>query len=111
MADERRNFNRVGLRFNISYTIVGTKKVGAAVTSNVSGAGLRFLAEHPLVEGDRLDLRIVLPDRTQPVACLGEVVWCRSAAHQAVEVGVRFVTITEDDRRLLAQYAMLYPET
>ena len=110
MTQERRRSPRLGLRFNVWYTIGGTKKQGTGVTTNVSGIGIRFTAEHMLDVGTPLDLRIVLPDRSQPVACTGEVAWSRSVSAEHTEVGVRFVTISPEDKKCLAQYALLYPD-
>ena len=113
MTQERRHFPRLGLRFNVSYTISGTKKQGAGVTANISGVGIRFTAEHRLEVGTLLDLRIALPDRAQPITCTGEVVWSQSvskASSEQTDVGVRFVTIRPEDRKCLAQYALMYPD-
>ena len=111
--DNRRRFSRLSLRLHVSYTIAGSSKLGTGLTTNVSGAGIRFVAEHTLMVGMRLKLRVTLPDRAQPVACHGEVVWSRlvpgSSTAQTTEVGVNFVSIFEQDRKLLTQYAMFYP--
>ena len=109
----RRQFSRLGLRLHVSYTIAGSSKIGTGLSINVSGTGIRFVAEHLLMVGMRLKLQVTLPDRTQPIACNGEVVWSRavsgSSTGQATEVGVHFVSILEQDRKLLTQYAMFYP--
>jgi hypothetical protein len=69
---ERRNFPRVGMRLKLSYTILGTKKIGTALTSNLSGAGIRFQAEHHLEPGTQLDVVLSLPEREEPVRFLEE---------------------------------------
>lgn len=116
MADERRRAPRLGLRLNVSYTIVGTKKLGASLAKDISGTGVRFVAEHPLECGTPLELVVALPDRTEPIRCLGEVVWSfpRPPTDVALrggnsEVGVRFLNIDPRDRALIEQYAWLYP--
>ena len=116
MSDERRQFLRLDLRFNVSYTILGTpRRLGASVTRNLGASGVRFLAEHPLKPGMQLQLVLQLPDRQEPLTFTGEVVWSRarpsgdSALPAGIsEVGVRFMEIHSKDRELIMQYAQLY---
>ncbi len=110
MADERRKLPRLKSRLNLSYVIEGTDQKGSALATDVSGGGVRFLSEHPLALGHRVELVLQLPDRAQPIQCEGEVVWSRpSVSHGAgCDVGVRFIKIQEQDQRWVAQYARLY---
>jgi len=112
---ERRQFIRLGMRLNVTYKIIGTGKIGTALTTNFSGAGLRFLAEHALAPGTQLDVTLRLPERAEPIKCQGEVVWSepRRSPDSALpgdtsEVGVRFVQIDPKDRTLIVQCAALY---
>ncbi len=115
MAAERRQFVRCPLRLNTSYTILGTKKLGKSLTTNISGGGIRFVAEHTLAQGTRIDVVMRLPERHEPVRFLGEVVWSEPARQgdkalqgYATEVGVRFQKIDPKDLAFLTQYAALY---
>ena len=103
------------MRLTLSYTILGTKKLGKALTVNLSGEGLRFIAEHPLEPGTRLEIVLRLPEGEEPVRCLAEVVWSqmtgavnRALPSHGAEVGARFVEIRPPDLALIAQYAAFY---
>lgn len=115
MAEDKRKFRRCVMRLTLSYGIHGTKKIGKALTDNVSGVGLRFVAEHPLERGDRLDVVLHLPEQSEPIRCVAEVVWAqphrvmdRALAGVGRDVGVKFVDMAPRDGALLAQYATLY---
>lgn len=115
--DERdRKFVRAGTRLNLSYTIAGTKKLGKALTMDVGGGGVRFTAEHPLAQGDRLEIALRLPEREEPIRFVAEVVWSRTSkvrtdktlGAMGSEVGVRIVEIDPKERALLMQYTSIF---
>jgi len=64
MGMEHRQFIRLDARLNVSYTIAGTKQLGKALSKNISGGGVRFVAEHPLEVGGvgRAELRDLPPE-------------------------------------------------
>ena len=112
---DRRRARRVELRWTLSYRIDGTQRSGTSLVKNFSAEGVRFVAEHPLEPGARLEVTLSLPDRREPIRFVGEVVWSavshagdRAVAHGSHEVGVQFVQIDPKERALLMQYAMLY---
>ncbi len=115
MADkDRRGSPRSSMRCTLDYIIVSNaQRRGRALTRNVSGKGVRFVAEHPLTTGAQLDFVLTVPDRREPIQFRGQVVWVRWNAEAdrrelAPEVGVKFVEIAEADRRFLEQYGQLY---
>ena len=111
MGTERRAFIRLDTRLNISYTITGTQQLGKSLSKNISGSGVRFIAEHPLEVGTRLDVNLQLD---VPVKFIGEVVWTKlsmkatSEGFGGTEVGLRFVEISAKDVALIKQYASFY---
>ena len=113
MTNQRKD-PRLGLRLNITYKIAGTSKSGKSISHDMSAGGVRFLAEHPLDVGAKLEIFVRLPEGDQMIRCVGEVVWSRAGgAGDAMtggtrEVGVRFVEIAPKDQQLLKQYAMFY---
>ena len=115
MTEERRRDPRCTLRLNVSYAIQGTKKIGKALTTDISAGGARFVAEHRLEVGDRLELVLRLPERDEPVRCLADVRWTKpvqstdkALQSSGAEIGVQFVELAPKDRALLAQYASFY---
>ena len=114
MGMEHRQFIRLDARLNVSYTIAGTKQLGKALSKNISGGGVRFVAEHPLEVGARLEVIVHLPSPDMPIRFVGEVMWTKlvtkadAAGFGGTEVGVRFVEIAPHDAALIKQYAALY---
>ncbi len=114
MANERRQFIRLNTRLNVSYVIAGTKQLGKSLSKDISGGGVRFVAEHPLDVGARLEVIVHLPAPDMPIRFAGEVMWTRllTTMHAAglggIEVGVRFVEIAPKDAVLIKQYAAFY---
>lgn len=115
--DERdRKFSRSGTRLNLSYVIVGTKKLGQALTKDVGAGGIGFTAEHHLELGTKLEIMLHLPERAEPVRFLAEVVWSQTVKGDAdktlgmsgSEVGVRVAEIDPKDRTLLVQYTSMF---
>ena len=108
---ERRQFIRLDARLNVSYKIAGTQQLGKSLSKDVSGGGVRFIAEHPLDVGTRLE---VIVQMDLPVRFVGEVMWARpattstAAGFGGTEVGVRFVEIAPKDLALIKQYATFY---
>ena len=115
MAEERRKFVRSSMRLNLSYTVLGTKLFGKALTSDLSGGGLRFTVPYALKPGAQLDITMQLPERSEAVRFTAEVVWSKlvhegtaERANQETEVGVKFVEIEPKVQALLRQYGTLY---
>jgi c-di-GMP-binding flagellar brake protein YcgR len=114
MGTERRQFIRLDARLNVSYTIAGTKQLGTSLSRDVSGGGVRFVAEHSLDVGARLEVIVHLPTPDTAIRFVGEVMWTKlvtkadAAGFGGTEVGVRFVEITSKDATLIKQYAAFY---
>ena len=114
MGTERRQFIRLDARLHVSYTIAGTKQLGTALSRNISGDGMRFVAEHPLDVGARLEVIVHLSSPDMPIRFVGEVMWTKlltnmdAASLGGTEVGVRFVEIAPQDAALIKQYAAFY---
>ena len=74
---------------------------------NLSGSGVRFLSPHPLVMGERLELRIALPFAPFPkISTLCEVVRVDgpSAEKKEWQIALRFLVVNEFDRDFLINY-------
>jgi c-di-GMP-binding flagellar brake protein YcgR len=111
MATERREFLRLHARLNISYKITDTKQLGKSLSKDMSGGGVRFVAEHPLEIGAQVDITLHLD---MPVRFRGEVVWSKPVLKSdtdplgGTEVGVRLIEITPKELALIKQYASIY---
>ncbi len=114
MGREQRQFIRLDMRLTVAYKILGTTKLGKTLTEDIGAGGVRFLAEHTLEPGTRLEIVLHLPKPDLPIEFTGEVVWSKpvesggAAVSGMTEVGLRFLNIEEKDRRLILQYGTMY---
>ena len=115
LGAERRKFPRFRSRLTLTYAVLGTHQQGQAITQDVSGGGIRFIAEHRLNPGAHLDMTMRIAGREEPVKFIGKVVWVRPiearvspSADAHVEVGVQFQDIDPKDRVLIIQEGAVY---
>lgn len=96
MADERRDFSRVPVPFDVCYRIYG--ELGETwreiSTVNISAGGMRLRSEEPLEVGTQLEIQITLSSAAIPLAVQGSVAWSRSMGAGANEIGVQFTDLT-----------------
>jgi len=114
MDAEKRRFVRTNLRLTTVYRILETGRTQRALTRDISGGGLRFVAEEELAPGTQLALEVKLPDQDAPIQCRADVVWSqvtnpdrKSYEDPIVETGVRFVQIGQKEQALLIQFARI----
>lgn len=87
---ERRRAPRINRSFMLRYQPAGSSAWLLSPLRNLSSKGARFLSEHPLVEGDTLEIQLVLPTATQPVSLKARVTWAKPWRAGLVEVGLTF---------------------
>ncbi len=111
---DRRQFTRVSSRLTIAFTVGGSKTRQRALTQDLGGAGVCLVTEVRLRPGDRMNAQLTLPDRDQPIAFTGAVVWVepsfegrKSYQDPVVRVGVRFVKIDSKDCLTIVHYAKM----
>jgi PilZ domain len=100
--DERRDYPRVE-GAAILWRPAARLNFERRQATNVSGSGIRLHADTPHTAGERLELELFLPDRTQLV-CTVEVMWVDVLPLDAparFDVGMRFVDISYEDRSRL----------
>jgi len=112
--DEKRRFSRTSLRLTTIYKIPKTGRTQRALTHDISGGGIRFIADEELAPGVPLEIEVKLPDQESPIVCQAEVVWSKvtnpdrkSYEDPIVETGAKFVQIDEKEQALLIQYARI----
>lgn len=72
---------------------------------DLSGAGMRIVAEDPLSEGDRVFIRIRIPGFPGGFfQCTGDVVRSESGADGRSTVGIAFFDLEEEERERLIAY-------
>ncbi|MBI4598246.1 MAG: PilZ domain-containing protein [Candidatus Omnitrophica bacterium] len=113
MAIDPRAFARTLVRLNVVYTAIKAKTTSRALTRDVGGEGLSFLADAPLELGEQVKAELSLPDRAEAISFTGEVTRCtaapettgsETAAHLIV---VKFVMIDPKQLSMIQQYVRL----
>ncbi len=79
-------------------------EIPEARIEDISGGGLKILCNKDFAEGDRLVIRLFLPDQTQDLEVMGEVVWTCENIDGGYKVGIQFVDIDERVRERIVRY-------
>jgi c-di-GMP-binding flagellar brake protein YcgR len=112
MTPERRLFIRYRCSLPIEYVVLPEKTPLRSTTRNISGSGLNLFTATRLAPGTRVSLRLLIPGRTAPLCCIGQVMWGGALLDDEgskklsdFEAGVQFVEITAPDQAALIRYA------
>lgn len=101
---ERRDYFRVDVALPVAYwreaDHVQTKLDLMPV--NISGSGMRFVAERPLAVGDQVSIRIGLPSGIVPARA--KVVRVQGKAETGSSVSMQFTAIGSHDQERLLEY-------
>lgn len=100
MGSEHRQFPRVQQPFEVQYRRAGELGQGwkNGFVINLSAGGVRFHGQELLEVGDKLELRLVLPNLREPLFLIGTVVWHRMKAAGITEYGIEFQDVSPDQR-------------
>ena len=106
MAAEQRRDPRVQRPFMLRYRSLHGAWAPWSITPvrDLSASGARFLSEHPLSVGARVELHLVLPASQQPVLLEGQVAWVKAKGAGRMglmEVGVSFSVRDDATQQLL----------
>ena len=112
--EERRQFVRLDTRLAVTYRVMPASKPRAATTRDISGGGVCVFLDEPLKVGTAVQIEVAVPDRAQPIAFTGEVVWCeqyrvigKSQEYQSVMAGVKFMQIAPADQQAIMRHVIL----
>ncbi len=76
-----------------------------ALTKNISCGGLQFTCGGGIKKGDVISLKLDLDDyQADPISLMGEVQWVDESLPGETRVGLRFVELSDDQRKLLFEY-------
>jgi c-di-GMP-binding flagellar brake protein YcgR len=114
---ERRRFQRLSVLVDVVYNKVSpSQKVEVSLTKNISKGGICLIAYDELKVSDNLDLNIYLPGDKIPVHVIGRVAWvkdfviCNIPDGKRFDVGIEFLTITEEDQKRIDKYVFSHSE-
>ena len=112
--EERRRFVRLDTRLDVTYSVLPSGGKIHAVTKDISGGGICLFVDRVLRAGTSLQVSMKLPGQEQPANFTAEVVWCepyevigKTERQRAVEIGVRFVEISPQDREAVLRHVIL----
>lgn len=98
MGEERRDFSRAPVPFDIRYRIYG--ELGESwreiTTLNISAGGMRFRSDDLIEVGIQLEVQIALPSAPAPLIVRGRVAWSRLLGSGVSENGVQFTNVTPE---------------
>ena len=107
---ERRKFIRLSAPIGISYRPMKKGRSGKPIVSfvrNIGGGGVRFVVRDSFLAGDLLEMKIEIPNVTDAIRAVGEVVWYLESPdkkREGGEVGVKFREIDPKDLHRVLEY-------
>ena len=106
---ERRKYPRINAA--IRYTVLDDVSEVPLSTKNISAGGIAFFAREHIAPDTRLSLAMTLPDSSAYTVTV-RVVWSapvRISSDESLrfELGVEFLSISEDERKKIARYVFL----
>ena len=105
--NERRRSPRVsGVGIRAEYFPVGKEESAAkASVKDICIHGICIHMPNVIEVSETISINIFLPDRKDPLQALGVVVWYNAAnLLDCYNVGIEFESISEEDRKTLADY-------
>ena len=114
---EKRKFVRLNALVDVVYNKVSpSQKVEVSLTKNISKGGICLIAYDELKVSDKLDLNIYLPEDKTPLHVIGRVAWvkdfviCNIPNGKRYDVGIEFLTITDEDQNKINKYVFSHFE-
>lgn len=116
MSNERRKYPRVSLGGDVSILLSGIVRNGSLM--NLSPSGIQIECRHKLIdqllqakslEGlyPEFELEFTLPangKKTQAIKSTCNVSYCRRLRQDSYHLGLNFVTLTEQDEKIVSDY-------
>ena len=94
---EKRNFNRIEYRVEVSIKNLRNSREIYARSTNISQGGLGIKFTKIMRPGDRLELWIHLPDGLKPIHRFGTLVWLKKIKPFLYKGGIRFNSLLSKD--------------
>ncbi len=92
MKRERRRNNRIPVEIKVSLIFDGGRPEQSAMTSDIGEGGIALNLSRRLKNGERMQVRFILPGTEYTLFCSGEVAWENSQR----QTGIRFVDLPAD---------------
>ena len=79
-------------------------KIFLAYAEDLGLGGLRLASSPTLKIGDHFPVEFILPDQITKINCTGEVVWRRESGAHSEGVGVRFVDLSQQLKKVIGSW-------
>jgi len=105
---EKRRFIRFDIVLKVAYIVqkeLKTEKLGT--TKNVSAQGMQLLTSDKLEQGDKVDLKIFVPEALNPAHMKGIVMWSKDpepAKSHSYSAGIDFGKVEEDNKNTFLKF-------
>jgi Tfp pilus assembly protein PilZ len=112
--DDRRSHRRLSSRLTARYRVLDadkdlTEHGSTTLTRDIGGGGLCIATPSQLAEGTPLELFVQFPDRPKPMTFTAVVVWSRPrGTERTFDTGLKFASISMEDRKYIQLHASLY---
>lgn len=109
---ERRRHPRVNARLPLQYKDIQRpiEAYSGTLSRDVSEGGIRFLSNEFLSVFTRLLLEVSIPSLSRPIKAISKVAWIQKVPRSnQYNVGVRFMDMTEEDKKQLASFVTKSP--
>ncbi len=108
---ERRKFIRLDTSVRVEYDIVESiAKENKSFTKNLSQGGICLFLDSLIQKDTLLNLKLFLPDQSEPIQVTGKIVWVDrfkvggKEAQEEYEAGVEFLNIAKTDQEKISKY-------
>jgi len=106
---EKRSFIRFSIALKVAYIIRREPKIErSGTTRDISAKGMQLLTSDKIDTGDKLDLKIFLPEALNPVHIMGVAVWSKdpeaAAKSRSYSSGIDFEKIEEDNKNTFLKF-------
>jgi c-di-GMP-binding flagellar brake protein YcgR len=105
---EKRRFIRFEISLKVNYTIQKEPKLEkTGITKDVSAGGIQLLSEDKINVGNKIELKIFIPEALNPVHLSGIALWSHEAAQDKKPcfcTGIEFGKIEEDNKNTFLKF-------
>jgi len=104
-VEEDRQNVRCALNASVKYVLAtASANEQHCFTIDISSTGLKILVKEKLEREAKLQLSFNLPEDVGSIVVEGEIAWVKPVKEELFEVGVKFLSISEGDRKRLSLY-------
>lgn len=105
---EKRRFIRFEIALKVAYIVRKEQKIEKfGTTRDISVQGIQLLTSDKIKPGDKLDLKIFLPEALNPAHIRGIAIWSKeqdAAKSHSYSAGIDFEKIEEDNKNTFLNF-------